>query len=278
MKTPLFLFFTFLSICIFSACGKGKCYYYDDDSSCSNLKGNVMKVVDTVYQTQGETLYASHTTEYTIDSLNRLVQSVNCRYNVTFDEDGNIINTAVSSRYELKNRYNRDGRKVESHTCFSIFDGDSVKTMCSIRRLIKHEGNEELWEQVYDVPLPEKEYFADTRINYKYEKQCLTIDYLNDDPDEVMSTIYIYDEHKNLIESRTVSGKEKKESRTTYTYNQDNLAIEAVDTETGIRTFQYDEFDNEGNWLKQTEFDEDGAITYITHRRIEYRIPNPDSK
>lgn len=271
MKAPLFLFFTILSICIFSACGKSKCYYYDDDSSCRNLKGNVRKVVDTVYQVQGQLLYPCRTTEDTIDSLHRLIQSDSYSYNVTFDEDSNIINTAISSRYEIKNRYDRDGRKVESHTCFYMFDEDSVKTMCSSKRLLKHKDNVEEWVEEHDVPQPQKVYFADTRINYWYEKQRLTIEYLSDDPEEVMSFIHIYDEHKNMIESRTISGKERKESRTTYKYNQDHLLIEAIDSETGIRTFRYDEFDNEGNWLKLTEFDGDGEITYITHRRIEYR-------
>lgn len=278
MKMPLILFVSLFLICMFSGCEKSSGYYHVE-LPCGKVNGDVKKVTDTVYfAIDGEMMYPMRTSEYQFDSLHRLVEEHYCFY--YRDEKGEAdADVSVEHRRVVKNRYDRNGRKVESRSCYYSYNESGVDSMPMTMLLISSDGNNEVWEQTYNVAESEKEYFAPIKINYCYEKDRLTIDYLEDNSNGSMQMVRIFDDEDNLIESSGKDGDNLIES-TTYKYNEQGLLIECVSlpyeithSSAGEKTYyQYDEFDNEGNWLKLIELDENKNARFITRRKIEYRI------
>lgn len=271
MKAPLLLFVTLFFICLFSGCEKGKCYYYDLNS-CNELKGNVKKVTDTTYQvTDGEITHLLSVKELHIDSLHRLIEQIDSYYDTEVNEEGEVVNVSITSRFVSKYRYDRDGRKVETHNCHYTYISDSERIMSSSMRLVNLKNNIETWEHIYNVPENEKEYFPNVIQYCRYKKNSLELDYEEENLQGVESVVYIFDDRKNMIEASCVI--DRMESKVIYKYNEDNLLTESVDCQSGITTYyQYDEFDNEENWMKMTELDEQKEIQCVIRRRIEYRI------
>lgn len=270
MKTPLILFITLFFVCMFSGCGKGSCYYHDE-LPCGRVNGNVVKVTDSVYTVlNDEHPCLLRTSEYSFDSLQRLVEEQTLFYFTERGRDGAGSDTSILHRSMVKNRYDRNGRKVESHNSYCTYNDNQTQTTSYSMKLIDLKGNREVWEQAYDMVNGKKLSLAPTMITHLHKKDRLIVDCVNVDQTK-SRLVRIFDHEDNLIESCAYSDNTLVYS-TIYTYNEDNLLIESQTTSGQTTRYLYDGFDNEGNWLKLTEFDEDKETRYITRRRVEYKI------
>lgn len=270
MKSPLILFTTLFLICLLSACGQGSVYYHNDPP-CGKVKGLVAKVTDTVYLANSEMPCPVRVSEYKFDSLQRLVEEHYCFYHTEGDSDRADIDPSIEYRSVVKSRYDRSGRKVECRERFYTYTQEHVDILASLMRIVKLKGNREIWEQTYDVPKHEKELFPDRKIIYLHEKNRLTIGY-GDDDNYTPSYVSLFDDRGNLIESSATLPEDEAAQSNSFIYNEDNLLVETRTPLGTVSYYQYDEFDNEGNWLKLIELDAEGIVRYVTRRRIEYKI------
>lgn len=271
MKTPLFLLVTVYIICSLSGCREKTCYYYNEQL-CGEVKGEVKKVTDTLYSAVDDGLmYPQQIREYHFDSLRRLTE-YHCSYFCTErDESGEVTGTSVAHKLATKYRYDIDGRRVESRTNAFIYHTDSVYTVNTFMRLAILEGNNEMWE----IDITEGGHTRKERLYRQYSEGQYLEDY--ERGEERVRTLYLFDEKKRLIETRSVNDKSEY-PWTTYKYDNDNQLVEMKDmpipssNEVYTTYYQPDEFDNKGNWLKRTELNGNKEIRYVVRRRIEYRI------
>lgn len=270
MKTPLILLVTVYILCAFSGCREKTCYYYSEQL-CSGVLGDAKRVVDTLYAaTDGEFMYPQQIREYHFDSLQRLTE-YHCSYFCTErDASGEITDISVAHKLAATYRYDIDGRRIESHISSFNYLVDSVYTVRTSMKLATLEGNTEMW----DVDITEA---GNTRREQLYRRYSEG-QYLerHEKGGESVRTLYLFDEKKRLTEIRGVDD-ENEYLRAAYTYDTNNRLIEMKDipnpnsNEGCTVYYQFDEFDNEGNWLKRIERDENKEIRCIVRRRIAYR-------
>lgn len=272
MRTLLVLLFTLYVVCMLSGC-RTEGSYYHTEHPYGKVKGHVTKITDTIYSTlEGEIRYPLRISEYLFDSLQRLVEEHHSYYYTERNRDGVTHDTSIESSRVVKNRYDRNGRKVEITDSVCVFAEDQVETTTTFMRLTNLKGNREAWELTSYVYGMDKEPSPAMKINYLHEKNRLTLAYTNDDNEEecLVST---FDNKGNMIEFR-IQGKESAEDsiKYTYKYNADDLIIEKATQSGETIIYRYDEFDNDGNWLKLTELYEDKTIRNITRRKIAYHL------
>lgn len=267
MKTPLFLFITLFLICMFSGCKRSSNYYHSE-LPCGKVNGEVKKVTDTVYTvSNGDVMYPLKTVAYCFDSCYRLVEEQYCSYST--EETGEDTSVSVCNRVWIKNRYDLDGRKVESHTNSYRYEGDRVLTASVSMHLTKLDGDCETWEI---CSTDENDRVEHTQLHRQYRKDSVLTKYSCEATREEQQCTRVFDGSGNVVAYNSSDG-----SNATYIYNAENQLVESLSytahADKACKThFQMDEFDNAGNWLKRVELDEHNEINYITRRKIEYKI------
>lgn len=270
MKTPLFIFVTLLLVCLLSGCRKSR-YFYNSDLPCGKVSGDIKKVVDTTYiVTNGEITHPLGISEYSFDSCHRLIEEQHCLYSITSTDEE--VSLSIRYREVIKNRYDWNGRRVESHKKSYTCGKDSTQVTESMY-LAKTDGDNEVWNV---SSTNEKGEVLNTQMLRQYEKNRILTDYTGDIFPKKPRTIQQFDESGNLVECRFSDGTDMGD-RTIYVYNEANQLIELFRSQDNPRelykiVYQMDEYDNEGNWLKRTELDENNEIKSVTRRRIEYRM------
>lgn len=271
MKAPLFLFISLFLICVFSGCRKSS-YSYNSELPCGKINGDVKKVVDTTYTVvNGEIAHPLRTSEYCFDSCHRLTEEQYCVYYTANDDEG--VNVSICYRELIKNRYDLDGRKVESHKKCSVYENDSVSNTAVSMLLAKWEGDSEIWDV---SSTDESGEVLNQQIHRQYEKNKILTKFADDVSQAEMNTTQFFDESGNLVET-CVSDGNGMEIHTVYKYNKENQLVEIIKCQANSdqihkTVYQMDEYDNEGNWMKRTELNENNEIKTITRRRIEYRM------
>lgn len=224
MKAPLFFWFVICLICIFSSCGKGKCYYHSE-IPCGKVYGSVKKVTDTVYNVvNGEMTYPFQTSEFHFDTLNRLVEMHNCIYRVEKDEVGEEVGVSIISRQISKFRYDRNGRKVENNIMNCSYENDTVYSDSTLQRLVVQNGNSEKWEMVLIDQEGER---TTIEAFWKYEKDQIIMDVIDADTQKEQHFIRVFDEQENLVEIRCVDENGDSFWRVCK-YNEENQLVEVI--------------------------------------------------
>jgi len=275
MKTPLFLFFTFFAIHLFSACEKTPCYYHID-KAYGYIKGNLKTVTDTTYAgTDTDFMYPLETKEYRFDTLNRCVEMKQCSYRNTMNEADGSYHTSLETYQLSKFRYDIDGRRVESHYQSCYYLTDSVVTYELASVLSGLDVNHEKWDMTLREGNGEEKKI---RVDRHYTKDTLSVIYLELESQRKDQNIYIFDANENMIEIHE-NYREDGENvlRRAYTYNEYNQMVRSAQgignnpIDHNVVLYQQTEFDSEGNWIEEILTDENGDTKGITRRRIEYR-------
>lgn len=262
MKSPLLFLTIIFAICICSSCrNTSKCYH--DEKPCGELKGAVKVVTDTIYQYVGnEAILPAQVAEYQFDSLNRLVEEQLCLYNTVLNEEDNGHSITLSHTRTIKNRYDREGRKVEIHAKECAYEEGKAKTVYTTMRLAQLDGNHEQWD------MTQRENGTEDSIVYKvdkyYTKDSISIVQTNLHTNTSTEQVLMFDGCHNLIE-KLLTNEEGYIQQLVYEYGDNRQLKGTEDT-----TYRYDEFDNEGNWLKRYEYDNEKRMLTVLHRRIEY--------
>lgn len=88
-------------------------------------------------------------------------------------------------------------------------------------------------------------------------------------------TIYKYDDKGNLIKDEYFFQEDTISTGNLYKYNIENDIIEKIHFDNQTKTkyialkFKY-KYDSKGNWIKRTDYKEDGSIENIIKRKIKY--------
>lgn len=263
MKSPLLFLTLVFAVCICSGCrNTSRCYHYE--KPFGDLKGNAKMITDTVYGCLGnETVLPVQVVEYQFDSLNRLTQEQMYLYSTSVNEEREECSTTLCHARTIKNRYDRDGRKVEIHTKQCAYQEESTNTTYTAMRLIQLEGNHEKWE------MTQLEGGAEDSIAYQvdkyYSKDSISIVKTNLHTNVKTEQLLVFDEYHNLIE-KLLTNEDGSVQQMLYDYEESKQLRGTEDS-----TYRYDEFDNEGNWLKRYEYDDEKRMLTMLHRRIEYR-------
>ena len=274
MRTPLFLFFIVFTVCVFSGCKNAKCHYHNEQA-CGQLKGNVKKVTDTVYAyVNADSLPLLQIVEYHFDSLNRMTEESVRFYNPGISDTSDETSTSLSRTQISKHRYDRNGRKVETHVKSCTYIEDSIFTTQMFMRLQQLEDNHEVWEMsLSDSQKGDSVTYA---LDKYYTNDTISVSTVDRETEKISKTVLVFDEGKKMIEKRETD-EEGNLTWVLYEYDKnDQLSgirqkpLPELD-DIFVTTYRHDEFDNEGNWLKRYEYDEKHGLINIIHRRIEYR-------
>jgi hypothetical protein len=196
-----------------------------------NFKDNTADITEYQYNDKGENFYW-----FRHDGQGNFLSKGSLYY----DERGNIAEstwkdtTAVTMRETFK--YDAANNPIECRTMSS----DGVEKDRIVMKYDKHNNQTERWFYCQDTIL-----FYSVVQEYDNNKNVTEQNYYNPRIGKTRSTRK-YDIHGNLAAIQSYSADHPSE--TTYTYG----------------------YDDAGNWIKQTEFDENGQAKEMTKREIIY--------
>ena len=223
------------------------------DLDTSNLKGQVWKIDRTVHSTDGKCACPAgmrtecNETKYTYDQKGNLVESY------TVDENGAINET---SRY----LYNRKGLCTE----IVRYSGERLAG----KEVPVIEGNKVTGYKVFD-----EKGSIESIISFNYSGDQITEEKTLDGNGEPISSVLKEYLNGQLVLETEKDSRGDVKSITRFKRNANNDILEylvSVPKDNGEFKFTYEyEYDNAGNWIKQTKY-YDGQIENIIVRNIEY--------
>lgn len=272
MKTPLFFIISLILACVVCSCQKT---YYHSEVCYPDLKGQVKKLVENVYKVANENpddLQLTSTNEIYFDSIGRLVGEKYINYDLTTDTATNVDNQPLIVNSK-KHTYDWYGRKIELLLNSTSWQTDEPEIITTTLKLTKSTNNHELWEEIitddsiYIDPdlLKRKEFF--------YSKDMLKI--IERNHRGTITTMYTFG-RKNCLIHYKQTASDGFEKISTYEYDENCKVISVRHEIPSLNkimasTYTYDHFDNEDNWHKRFEYDEQGKLTFVLIRSIEYR-------
>lgn len=113
IRLPFFFLITFLWCILFNtSCTRN---YYHNESPFGYLKGNVKKVTDTVYNCAPDgSLHVLQEVDYYFDAVNRLTEEYVNTFSIHDANGEKECDTNLVSFRNTINRYDRNGRRVET--------------------------------------------------------------------------------------------------------------------------------------------------------------------
>jgi hypothetical protein len=243
---------SFIALLVFS-CNTER-YIPKTDLEASNLKGRVQKIEKTIHKVNDKSkcpcngLDENKQTFYDYDDKGNLIATTK------LDEDGNIV---LVSKYV----YNRNGICTETDK-YLPGDKPAGKEINTLRG-----------KKVTEVKVLDEDENVENIYRYGYSGSELTEGKtLNKTGDLLVSFRNIY--RNGLLESRDEKNiLQNLTTLTKYNYNSANDISEYTITRSNENTeykftLEY-EYDNQGNWVKQTQY-YDGEIAGIVLRNIMY--------
>jgi hypothetical protein len=230
---------------------KSEQYHLKSDLETANLMGKVWKIDRTIHNTKYKCACSMKTecnqSKYVYDEKGNLIKSF------TIDENGSVND---SSKYV----YNRHGLCSE----ITKFTGNKL----SGKEVPILKG-----ERVTGVKIYDENGRIESTLNYVYSGDEISEEKTLNGNGDVVSSI-----QKEFLNGQLVSQTEKDNignviSISKFKRNDSNDIIECLFTVTKDNkeykiTYEY-EYDNAGNWIKQTKF-YDSQIVNIVVRNIEY--------
>lgn len=247
MKIKIFYILIFT---ILASCNSPK-----NDLDESNLKGDVWKAQETSYA--GEEKYGEYVVgdkNYWGHSYNEFNKLGNLVDSKRFDDDGEI--TSYS-----KYKYDKDANCIEIET---YVDGELTK-----KQINKIDKN-----KIHEVKYFDKDGELESVYRYNYSAKNISDGIILDKNGTITNT-FSNDFKNGFFYSQTFKDSIGAIIRhSTFKRNEYGDLIELLtsypnDTSETKHLFSYD-YDAEGNWIKQYQFDEDGKIEDIIIRNIVY--------
>lgn len=192
-------------------------------------------------------------------------------------EDGNITNQTLYKYDDRNNQrfliYTQEDK--DKDTIENVYDENGVilKTKGNLFGNSEYKYDDKVVLQSITTSSSDGLFYIE---NYLIDKngnpyECVRI---NKDNKMVERTTYDFDDNGNLLKTEYYNGNQFLVNTTIKKYNDKNDIIEENFNEYKrdyeyTSTFKY-KYDSRGNWIKKTEYNEEGKIVKITKREIEY--------
>jgi len=258
------------------------------DAEIEGFKGNIMSVMDKYYEEkrtffdlipikvelsntfilynkEGNLILEKENDDFTENNRDISYYKYNNRGNCIEQIDSSYEDgRAYSMLWQNTYNYDINGKIIEE---YSYLDG-----MFAGKYLYKYDKNGDYIEIISykdeEDTIPTKEIFIrDNKGNIIESKKY---SYFGDS-----RTIYKYDDKGNLIKDEYFFQEDTISTGNLYKYNIENDIIEKIHFDNQTKTkyialkFKY-KYDSKGNWIKRTDYKEDGSIENIIKRKIKY--------
>lgn len=218
-----------------------------------------------IYNKEGKLVFEKDISDFREDNWNISYYKYNNRGNCIEQIDSSYEDgRAYSMLWQNTYNYDINGKIIEE---YSYLDG-----MFAGKYLYKYDKNGDYIEIISykdeEDTIPTKEIFIrDNKGNIIESKKY---SYFGDS-----RTIYKYDDKGNLIKDEYFFQEDTISTGNLYKYNIENDIIEKIHFDNQTKTkyialkFKY-KYDSKGNWIKRTDYKEDGSIENIIKRKIKY--------
>lgn len=274
-------FLVLTCVLLLSSCGEKT--YYHDDTTLNNLKGSVSRIYDSSYfatvdlDTGTDSIVNFGTVEYIMDENNHLVEENYTQYVIRKAIDGSRTDTLSYVHRFNHYTYNPKGRKSDTREISRTVGEDYMLDDTISTRLVNRDGNVEIWVLETSSNYMDGKTKLYTTVTYAEDSRQMTFNAADNQIENQAYTVHRFGKDGRLTEYIIANEYGDVVLNDTYEYNADGYVEKKISKSTDftnedfITRYEPGDWDDKGNWRTQKEYDGEGNLRQITHRRIEYR-------